>query len=231
MARLFSNDFDSFKVRKEAKISIKKKMFIAFEGNNTEPNYFERISKHLNDLGGITVQFFCVNRKQSDTLSHPRYIRDGLIEYYSEEIKSEFIRKLDKLWIVFDIDKHFVNSSESVKTAYSRFLRSLITKDGVPIHAAVSNPCFELWQILQFEQIENLNYMKIALNPKAKKTSYIKQVCEKLRTENTSLSEADKLSNALNNVQSTLIEKDVSKICDSLGTNVHELFMFVKLNS
>lgn len=177
MARLFSNVYDSDKERNEARIEAKRLIFVAFEGDETEPQYFEKLRRHLGQMDNCRVEIFPVIRKEEDTSSHPKHVRDGLYEYYSEKLKKHFNSKKDELWIVVDIDRQFSpTSSQTSEERYAAFLTSLEADFPVKIRAAISNPSFELWLILHFKTEAELDLAQIKLNRKIGSKTYIKRL-------------------------------------------------------
>lgn len=178
MARLFSNEFNSNKTRNQvSKIEPKKLLFIAFEGSVTEPKYFLSINQILKDSPNYSVKIYPIIRFRRDGLSHPKHVRDGIIEYFEEKIKSNFDKKRDELWIVIDIDHHFKGiKGKSEESAYNEYLESLNTKNGIAIKPAISNPSFELWLLLHFVRAEELNLSLIKKNERiSNKYTYIKK--------------------------------------------------------
>lgn len=223
MSRLFSPKYDSYKARDEGKINYKKKIFIAYEGLNTEPEYFDKINKYLNSQRTFTVELFSVDRSRSDGKSHPRHVRDGMIEYY-EVIKGDFIKNKDQLCIIVDTDKHFGETEEVVKTKYNEFLSSLLTSDGTKINAYVSNPCFELWLILQFNDGSSLNLIKLKENKKEGNTTYSKKELKRLEEANENMPIHIRVNNSRINSVSGIFENNISVLYNNVGTNLNELF-------
>lgn len=226
MSRLFSRKFDSYRVRDEEKIDYKRKVFIAFEGVDTEPKYFEKINKFLNSQNKYTVELFTVNRLKDDGKSHPKHVRDGIIEFY-EEIKEHFLKKKDRLCIIIDIDKHFGETEDIVAENFKAYLESLSTSDGTKIYPYVSNPCFELWLILQFEEAEKLDLEKIAENKKTTKTSYIKKEYNRLNLKYNDISIIEAINNARSNSISALLENNIDELYYKIGTNLNDLFDYI----
>ncbi len=226
MSRLFSNKFNSYKLRTEEKINYKRKIFIAYEGVRTEPKYFSRMNCYLNSQNKYNVELFLVDRFRKDGRSHPKHVRDGIIEYY-EEISKDFIPRKDCLFIVIDIDDHFGDTPEKVAFNYNEYLHTLITKDGIKISAFVSNPCFELWLILQFEIADNLDLVKLKENEVIGNTTYCKSEYSKLRNKFKDLPFINAVNNARRNSISPLLENKLERLHLGVGTNLNELFEYI----
>jgi hypothetical protein len=110
------------------------RFLIVCEGTVTEPHYFRevrRLERGMVDLeivsGGVpkTLVERAVEKQRASDREATRRGNDNL--------------RYDQVWCVFDIDEHpFV--PEARQTA----------RDNA-IHVAVSNPCFELWLLLHFQ--------------------------------------------------------------------------------
>ena len=114
----------------------KKKIFLVCEGANTEPLYFEALHRsgvkrnlfQLVPLGGEGVP--------STLLAKALNIKKG-------RDRSNSFAENDEIWIVFDRDEHpcyfdTINRCRDAK-----------------LNAAYSNPCFEYWLILHFEDFNS----------------------------------------------------------------------------
>ncbi len=237
MSRFFSKTFDSYKIRNEEKINYKSKIFIAYEGVKTEAKYFNMICEKNKDSLESKVEIFPIDRKKSDGKSHPTYVRDGLIEYYKDEIKDKFDKKSDSLWIVIDIDNHFEKGNYlSSKNNFLEYLESLNLKNGIKINIAISNPSFELWQILHYESPIDLNLEKLKLNKKVSKTktyikSHLSQLCNEDK-EKRKISNYYKLTNvAIKNSEFKVLAQTNEETFDRVGTTVSDLFKVVFKNN
>jgi hypothetical protein len=110
---------------------IKKAIFIACEGQNTEPNYFERIKEEVEELGALAITVYPDN-----TVTKPKTDALGLVEVAIEKKKDGF----DELWVVFDKDG-YTKHEEAFKKAQAE-----------GIHIAFSSIAFEHWVLLHYEQ-------------------------------------------------------------------------------
>lgn len=229
MPRLFSKEFNSYKLRKEEKISYKSKIFIAYEGVETEAKYFNMIKNKNKDSISSTVEVFPVDRLRKDGQSHPFQVRDGLIEYYEEIIKDYFDKKIDSLWIVVDIDKHFEKGDKnSSAKCFFEFLSSLETKDKIKINLALSNPSFEIWLILHYKSTKEIDLKLIKENPKiSSRKTYIKSILkETLKEDNqrNNMSTYYKYTNtAIKNSSSNDLGITNKELYEKVGTTVRNL--------
>lgn len=116
---------------------IGRKVVIACEGSKTEPGYFEgiRIALRL-----PTVQVVVIADKGADPL---RVVNAALAERERQERKQTWTME-DCAWAVFDGEEHRANDPANWKEA----LRSA-ERNGIRL--AISNPCFELWYLLHFQ--------------------------------------------------------------------------------
>lgn len=109
-----------------------KKLFVlAVEGSKTEPQYFS-----IFDDKYSAIKINCLSKRRS---SSPKKVLDRIEEY----LKKEGLQKTDEAWIVIDKDEWtdeqilpLVNWSQK-KENYG---------------FALSNPCFEYWLLLHFEE-------------------------------------------------------------------------------
>jgi RloB-like protein len=113
------------------------RVLVCCEGEVTEPSYFKGLKrKGQNNLldvevrpGGSnpkTLVDFAAGRKK-DTENQARRQRDDNLRY-------------DEIWCVFDVDTHDHIPDAKQKAAANH------------IDLAISNPCFELWLLLHFQE-------------------------------------------------------------------------------
>lgn len=110
------------------------RILIACEGKRTEKGYFSHI-RHSERLP-INLEIISVN--------DPSALLDRALELKADSQRdarrfSDDTRLFDEIWCVFDVDRH--PRLDQVK---SRAQAS-------SIHVAISNPCFELWVLLHFQ--------------------------------------------------------------------------------
>lgn len=121
--------------------NIGKKIVIICEGS-TEEIYFESIRKHKRLP---TVKIKVVNPDCSDPLSIVKKAVE--IRDYSEREKAWLDD--DQIWVVYDGDEHILNNEENWKTAIE-----LASTENIVL--GISNPSFELWFLLHYQE-QNAN--------------------------------------------------------------------------
>ncbi|MDD2714458.1 MAG: RloB family protein [Candidatus Wallbacteria bacterium] len=116
--------------RKLGERRYKKLFVIASEGEKTEPMYFNRFNR-----GELIVKIKCLKNEHN---SAPPRVLNRLKEY----LKIESLRKTDEAWLVIDKDRW---TDEQLKPLVAW------AKTKVNYGFALSNPNFEYWQLLHFE--------------------------------------------------------------------------------
>ena len=223
MPRLFSDSLTSYKVRADdEKLPSKKKVFAAYEGSKNEQKYFNNLAEFLKGNKKCTADFFPVNRLKSDGRSDPISVKNGLEEYYLESIKNMYDKKKDELWIVIDTDNHFDRKDLETTDVFTKYLDELVTKDGIKIKAAISNPCFELWQILHYKCPTTLDLDEIRTE-NANNRNHIKALCNVVRSEVADKDYYSKVHVASNNAKNNQLCQNNYEIISKLGTTVYQL--------
>ena len=113
---------------------LKKQIIVATEGNKTEPAYFN----YLNKLRGSDL-FVPIERGHRPA---PPSVLEDLLKYLEQNSGDLF--ENDEYWIVSDVNTWTMPQKQ-------------VVEDWCELHpeknfVAVSNPCFELWLILHFEE-------------------------------------------------------------------------------
>lgn len=109
-----------------------RKFFIFTEGKNTEPEYFEALNKFLKGVSAVPVVV------KSKKIGEPEKTANAAIEKI-KRLKDDAFGKDDQVWAAFDKDTH-PRVDESIQKCKD---------EGVGV--AYSNPCFEVWLILHFQ--------------------------------------------------------------------------------
>lgn len=130
--------------RKKASRAPYDRVLIVCEGTKTEPQYFTEI-KSTHRLHTANV---CIVPSHLGT--SPRQVVEAALERFHQD------PNYDRLFVVFDRDSH-TNYHEALDLidAKNRKIRNK-DKVAVEVSAIVSNPCFELWLILHFEDLRHL---------------------------------------------------------------------------
>ncbi|HEX3935318.1 MAG TPA: RloB family protein [Puia sp.] len=116
------------------KRSLRRTIFIACEGRNTEPIYFEKIAEEIEDRGTFAVTIY-PERGDDTHVSHAL----GLVS----EARSR-IDDFDEVWVVFDRNG-YTKHREAFELAAEPV-------DGKRVHIAFSSIAFEQWVLLHFEK-------------------------------------------------------------------------------
>lgn len=119
-------------------------IFIACEGENTEPNYFGRIVESIDEERRIRVTVYpkpkFVAKNDEDKNDRRRSDPIGLVEEARRQLSEGF----DEAWAVFDKDGH-TGHAEAFQNADKEI-------DGKRVNIAFSSIAFEHWILLHFEQ-------------------------------------------------------------------------------
>ena len=125
-------------LRREIATQAPKRTFLVFcEGARTEPEYLMALSQEpaVYDVASVKIEIAAEPRG-----AVPYTLVSAAAEYKSRS--SEEAREVDEVWCLFDVecpDNH-PNLQETVELANQNGIRP-----------AISNPCFELWLALHFE--------------------------------------------------------------------------------
>lgn len=126
--------------RTENTRSYKRLFLIVAEGAKTEKSYFERNLSHL--INKEIVHIFFV--KKPTHASSPRHVKSA-IDAEIKKRKGDLIRG-DEAWIVIDRD---LWTESDINDVYQWTQDNTNTK--LHCDLALSNPCFEYWLLLHFE--------------------------------------------------------------------------------
>ena len=117
--------------RRPAARALAARIVVATEGVSTEPEYLKVFSRIHGDRSVSVVPI----RVGGD----PRTVVERAIEE-SEKSKRDRLATRDSVWAMFDRDDH------------KRFDEARDLARGNDIRLAISNPCFELWGILHYQE-------------------------------------------------------------------------------
>jgi hypothetical protein len=123
--------------RGKPKRPIGQKLIIAVEGKKTEYGYFEAIRQ---DLRLPSLQVVVVKPPGTDPLD---IVRTAIDEMTVRRADRNWLPE-DSAWAVFDGDEHIAKDRE-------KWNQALTLAKGRKINVAVSNPCFELWYLLHYQ--------------------------------------------------------------------------------
>lgn len=132
--------------RKDAPKSSGLRCLIVTEGEKTEPNYFKGMRK-AKRLHGVQVTAL-----QSPLGTDPLSVLKGAVQLFLEGNTHKGILRLnyDYVFVVFDRDQHenYAPALQQVSN-YQQYKNDEGKK--VPFVAIPSNPCFEYWLLLHYE--------------------------------------------------------------------------------
>ena len=117
-----------------------KRVIIAMEGNRTEPAYFEEIKRRYK---ASTLNIVLLTRSPADTRSAPMHVIEQLSRYKQQNK----VKQTDELWLVIDKDRWPEQqlSEVAAKCSTNRY------------ELGLSNPCFEIWLVLHYEDLSALS--------------------------------------------------------------------------
>lgn len=198
-----------------------RRYYLIFEGAHTEVKYFEGIDDNKKSLG--------INNSIELVLLH----KDGEIENYSspknllmlvnqkkDQLKTDtkYDEEIDRFVIVFDRD--------SFKTAddYLEYI-NLATQGNI---LAVTNPCFELWLLLHFnnsvEDHIKYNSDKILKNKRVSNNhTFLSDLFSKVSGMNSKSNlKFEKLKDSVDNAisQEKLLTQEIELISKEIGSNI-----------
>ncbi|MBK1988820.1 RloB domain-containing protein [Sphaerospermopsis aphanizomenoides BCCUSP55] len=149
MGRERNDDYQRISIEINSKCSPdgKWKLYIIVaEGDKTEYKYFHALKKQYAEefrMSNLYVEF--IDREESKAgNSHPDIVLETL-DKFLEELKQRYQpqENYDELWLIVDTDE-YDNRKTSIEQIYQKCLESSLYQLGL------SNPCFELWLILHF---------------------------------------------------------------------------------
>lgn len=124
----------------ERKVSTRKrraKFVLVMEGKNTEPDYFEEFSRRNTAI--------CVDIEPVKNAGSPITLTEKAASIRKTQRSRSYIKNNgdnDRVWAVFDRDEH-----DYIAESFA-----ICAKNDVGI--AFSNPCFELWLILHYQDYD-----------------------------------------------------------------------------
>ena len=161
--------------KREKKERSSKIIFFSCEGPVTEEIYFQILSEQL--FSDISSQICLVSARKDflkipcsertqmqwdeQNKSSPKYVLERLEKFINEnDHLYEFSKhKEDEFWIVIDVDDHIASSKIN---EFKIVLQQCLAKG---IQFAVTNPCFEFWLLMHFEDVRELNDKQLLENP------------------------------------------------------------------
>lgn len=128
-----AKDRDSLRRRRPTR-EVKRRILIVCEGEVTEPRYFNDLRNQTRSLVDLRIEH---GGTPKSVVERAVQLKETA-EKDAKRQKDENL-KYDVAWCVFDVDEH----------PFLAEARQQARDNG--INAAVSNPCFELWALLHFQ--------------------------------------------------------------------------------
>ncbi len=126
-------------IRESNVFDVEQLFILAYEGNKTEPTYFESLKNNPAFKHGI-IELISLRRPEDDTNSAPRHIFEKL----KNETKDKYnFKNSDEFWMIIDRDRNRDNIPKYFE---------LCQNEG-NFYFALSNPCFELWLLLHIKDL------------------------------------------------------------------------------
>ncbi len=123
--------------RKVATRDVKKTLLVFCEGEKTEPEYLRALSRKssVRDLACVDIRF-----ESGPGGSVPQTLVSKAVEARDRAVDEA--DEIDEFWCVFDVEwpRNHPNLKSVIQQARDNHIK-----------LAVSNPCFELWLILHFQ--------------------------------------------------------------------------------
>lgn len=195
------------------------RILVVCEGQKTEPLYFGGIRKEHRLSSSLVVICDCSGK------TAPLQIVEAAAELFRKGNPHEGIEAkcFDRIYAVFDRDQH-----DSYRQALERAeaLNNKMENDegnAVPFEAVPSNPCFELWLLLHYEDVTSLQPCGDVVKKLRKHyEDFQKNDPDSYERTKDNLSEALKNARRLEKTSSPLSEKKpytaVHKLVDALRT-------------
>ena len=114
--------------------TVKKTILIVCEDGKSSPDYFDRFRKKLH-LGTVNVEI-CGEECGSAPISVVDFAKKKKSEIKTSTTRDDY----DEIFCVVDVDEH-ITLGDAIQKARDNGLKLII-----------SNPCFEYWYILHFEE-------------------------------------------------------------------------------
>ncbi len=155
--------------KREQKRTSTKYIFISCEGSNTEWDYFNKVINFVYNNIKNKVQVYNVledilkkdpsertlEENKLVNSSNPSNVLKKMMEHIEskdDEFNLSEHKDEDEFWLILDIDKNTDRTpNQSGKSRYSQWIEVLSQCQEKGYNYAVSNPFFELWLLLHFD--------------------------------------------------------------------------------
>lgn len=175
MARVRNADYERIAENIASQHHNFKLYLIAAEGDKTEATYFQTIESLFKEANISSVHVEFIDRTEEDkTKSAPQHVYKTITDIEEQLINKGYSidEKRDELWVIIDVDEY-----DNRKNSLEALKQASIEKQY--FNVALSNPCFEVWLILHYQDIDALGQV-VEKNMK-QRPKLCKQVLSRLR--------------------------------------------------
>lgn len=149
--------------RTKVKKQPEKLYILAYEGNETEPQYYQAVKEHLRHTDTV-IKILSLKRPRLDTMSAPKHVFNQLKNYKN----SHHTTPQDEFWMIIDRDRwkleEWLEKCQQEKNFF----------------VALTNPCFEFWLLLHHFDVGMFKEEDLLQNKKLnKKKRFIDQYLNK----------------------------------------------------
>lgn len=198
---------------RDGKFKSSSKIFIlAYEGNISEPQYYEALKEKLKYKEHL-VQVVSLKRDPKDTKSAPNHVFHKL-----KKVKEEFnLKSTDEFWMIIDKDRWVLDKWVEKCKSEGNF------------NIALSNPCFEFWLFLHIAELSDYTIIEqndMKENGKVnKKKNLLDQILNDLMEDGYSKTniKPERFLTKISNAIRQGIELDSNEIHESLGSHNYKL--------
>lgn len=162
-------------------------IIIGYEGQKTEPKYFKRLEQNMLE----PRKAFIHPLPPINGESAPKKVLERVKAFVNDPKRGVNIEAKDNIWFVLDVDRYPIEQYEQVNT---------FCAENKQRNLAMSNPCFEIWLWMHFEEAKKVTSTKpkdlkyelhlksVSLNFNGDYTPFVEQAITRAK-------ESDKTSN------------------------------------
>lgn len=136
---------------------------LAYEGNETEPQYYQALKEQLR-YSNTVIKILSLKRARLDTMSAPKHVFNQLKTFKNRNRTTA----QDEFWMIIDRDRWKLEEwLEKCRLEKNFFV-------------ALTNPCFEFWLLLHHFEVTDFKEEALLVNKKLnKKKRFIDQYLNK----------------------------------------------------
>lgn len=118
-------------------------IIIGYEGKRKEPKYFNKLEQELLE----PRKAFIHPLPPINGESAPKKVLERVKAFVNDPKRGVNIEDKDKVWFVLDVDKYPIEQFEQINE---------FCKEKEQRNLAISNPCFEIWLWMHFEDTDKV---------------------------------------------------------------------------